>query len=226
PGRVCDPAGPEARPCGAGPAGAYAPSPPTVAVRREVQHRRRYRDGARAGPGGSPGGPDRTVRRLHFRGEGYLREAGNVLFHFALLALLLALAAGAFFGYRGNMLLVEGDGFANTLPSYDAIYPGHWTNTDRLEPFTIHLDDFEASFIEEGDLRGQPASYVADITYKDSPEAEEQQHRLEVNHPLDVGGVQVYLLGHGYAPEFEVRNPEGDVVFDQAVPFLFRDTAS
>src|SRR5699024_11859345 len=78
------------------------------------------------------------------------------------------------------MLLVEGDGFANTLPSYDAIYPGHWTNTDRLEPFTIHLDDFEASFIEEGDLRGQPASYVADITYKDSPEAEEQQHRLEV----------------------------------------------
>lgn len=158
--------------------------------------------------------------------SGYLREAGNVLFHFALLALLLALAAGAFFGYRGNMLLVEGDGFANTLPSYDAIYPGHWTNTDRLEPFTIHLDDFEASFIEEGDLRGQAASYVADITYKDSPEAEEQQHRLEVNHPLDVGGVQVYLLGHGYAPEFEVRNPDGDVVFDQAVPFLFRDTES
>ena len=158
--------------------------------------------------------------------SGYLREAGNVLFHFALLALLLALAAGSFFGYRGNMLLVEGDGFANTLPSYDAIYPGHWTDTDRLEPFTIHLEDFEVSFIEEGDLRGQAASYTADLTYKDSPEGEEQQHLLEVNHPLTVNGVQVYLLGHGYAPEFEVRNPDGDVVFDQAVPFLFRDTAS
>ena len=158
--------------------------------------------------------------------SGYLREAGNVLFHFALLALLLALAAGAFFGYRGNMLLVEGDGFANTLPSYDAIYPGHWTDTDQLEPFTIHLEDFEASFVEEGDLRGQAASYVADIKYKEAPDAEERHHRLEVNHPLNVDGVQVYLLGHGYAPEFEVRNPEGDVVFDQAVPFLFRDTAS
>ncbi|KOX16460.1 cytochrome c biogenesis protein ResB [Nocardiopsis sp. NRRL B-16309] len=157
---------------------------------------------------------------------GYLREAGNVLFHLALLGLLLALAAGAFFGYRGNMLVVEGDGFANTLPSYDAIYPGHWTDTDRLEPFTFHLDDFEASFIEDGDLRGQASSYVADLTYTESPEAEEERHRLEVNHPLTVDGVQVYLLGHGYAPEFVVRDAEGDVVFDQAVPFLYRETAT
>ncbi|MEU0239479.1 cytochrome c biogenesis protein ResB [Nocardiopsis sp. NPDC006198] len=157
---------------------------------------------------------------------GYLREAGNVLFHLALLGLLLALAAGSFFGYRGNMLLVEGDGFANTLPSYDAIYPGHWTDTDALEPFTLHLDDFEASFIEDGNLRGQAESYVAELTYKESPEAEEARHTLEVNHPLTVDGVQVYLLGHGYAPEFEVRNADGEVVFDQAVPFLFRETAT
>ncbi|MFD6949767.1 MULTISPECIES: cytochrome c biogenesis protein ResB [unclassified Nocardiopsis] len=155
---------------------------------------------------------------------GYLREAGNVLFHLALLGLLLALAAGAFLGYRGNMLLVEGQGFANTLTSYDAFYPGHWTDTDDLEPFTLHLDDFEASFIEEGDLRGQAESYVADLSYKESPEGEEARHRLEVNHPLSVNGVQVYLLGHGYAPEFEVRNADGEVVFDQAVPFLHRET--
>ncbi|MEU3018371.1 cytochrome c biogenesis protein ResB [Nocardiopsis sp. NPDC007018] len=155
---------------------------------------------------------------------GYLREAGNVLFHFALLALLLALAAGSFFGYRGNMLLVEGDGFANTLPSYDAIYPGHWTDTDAFEPFTIYLDSFDATFIDEGDLRGQAESYVAELTYRESPESEDRQHTLEVNHPLSVDGVQVYLLGHGYAPRFEVRNSEGDLVFDQAVPFLHRET--
>ncbi|MBE2997814.1 cytochrome c biogenesis protein ResB [Nocardiopsis sp. HNM0947] len=157
---------------------------------------------------------------------GYLREAGNVLFHVALIALLLALAAGAFFGYRGNMLMVEGEGFANTLPAYDAIYPGHWTDTDQMEPFTLHLDNFDATFIEDGDLRGQADSYTADITYRESPEGEEQTHELEVNEPLTVDGVQVYLLGHGYAPEFEVRNAEGDVVFDQAVPFLYRDTMS
>ncbi|MFV2197121.1 cytochrome c biogenesis protein ResB [Nocardiopsis sp. LOL_012] len=158
--------------------------------------------------------------------SGYLREAGNVLFHLALLGLLLALAAGSFFGYRGNMLVVEGDGFANTLPSYDAFYPGHWTDVDDLQPFTLHLDDFEAAFIEEGDLRGQAASYVADMAYTEAPGAEEGRHRLEVNHPLTVDGVQVYLLGHGYAPEFTVRGADGEVVFDQAVPFLYRETAS
>ena len=157
---------------------------------------------------------------------GYLREAGNVLFHVALIGLLLALAAGSFFGYRGNMLMVEGEGFANTLPSYDAIYPGHWTDTDQMEPFTLQLDDFEAVFLEDGELRGQADSYSADMTYRESPGAEEQTHELAVNHPLTVDGVQVYLLGHGYAPEFEVRNAEGDVVFDQAVPFLYRDTMS
>ncbi|WP_042284892.1 cytochrome c biogenesis protein ResB [Nocardiopsis alba] len=155
---------------------------------------------------------------------GYLREAGNVLFHFALLGLLLALAAGAFFGYRGNMLIVEGDGFANTLPSYDAIYPGHWTDTDAFEPFTIRLEEFEATFIEEGNLRGQASSFVADIRYREGPGEPEQQHTLEVNHPLSVDGVQIYLLGHGYAPRFEVRNADGDLVFDQAVPFLHRET--
>ncbi|WP_017609861.1 cytochrome c biogenesis protein ResB [Nocardiopsis xinjiangensis] len=157
---------------------------------------------------------------------GYMREAGNVLFHVALIGLLLALAAGSFFGYRGNMLMVEGEGFANTLPSYDAIYPGHWTDTDRMEPFTLQLDDFEVVFLEDGELRGQADSYSADMTYRESPEAEEKTHELEVNEPLTVDGVQVYLLGHGYAPEFEVRNAEGDVVFDQAVPFLYRDTMS
>lgn len=156
--------------------------------------------------------------------SGHLREAGNVLFHLALLGLLLALAAGAFFGYRGNMMIVEGEGFANTLPAYDAIYPGHWTDPDQLEPFTIHLDNFEADFVEEGETRGQAESYVADITYTESPEVPEEEHRLEVNYPVDIDGVQVYLLGHGYAPEFEVRNPDGDVVFDQAVPFLHRET--
>jgi len=112
------------------------------------------------------------------------------------------------------------------LPAYDAIYPGHWTDTDQMEPFTLHLDNFDATFLEDGDLRGQADSYTADITYRESPEAEEQTHELEVNEPLSVDGVQVYLLGHGYAPEFEVRNAEGDVVFDQAVPFLYRDTMS
>ncbi|GLU49219.1 cytochrome c biogenesis protein ResB [Nocardiopsis ansamitocini] len=155
---------------------------------------------------------------------GYLRETGNVLFHLALLALLVALAIGSFFGYRGNMLLVEGDSFANTLPSYDAFHPGHAVDPDAIEPFWLRLDDFEAAFVQDGSFSGQADSFSADVTYREAPGEVEQTHVLKVNHPLQVDGAQVYLLGHGYAPSFKVTDSRGDVVLDQPVPFLFRDT--
>ncbi|QBI56173.1 cytochrome c biogenesis protein ResB [Streptomonospora litoralis] len=155
--------------------------------------------------------------------KGYLRESGNVVFHLALLALLVSLAAGSFVGYRGNMLVVEGDGFANTLPSYDAFYPGSAVDAGDLEPFSFTLEEFQADFIEDGNLTGQAASFAAELTYRASPESPERDHRLEVNRPLSAGGAQIYLLGHGYAPTFRVTGPDGDVVFDQPVPFIPRE---
>lgn len=155
--------------------------------------------------------------------KGYLREAGNLVFHIALLGLLIALAFGSVFGYRGNLMLVEGDGFANSVASYDAFYPGAGVGPEDLQPFTIWLEDFEASYVEEGELVGLAESFVARMSYQESPESEPDTHLLEVNHPLAVDGAKAYLLGHGYAPEFTVTGPEGDVVFDQPVPFLHGD---
>ncbi|KIH97840.1 ResB family protein [Streptomonospora alba] len=154
---------------------------------------------------------------------GYLRETGNVLFHVALLGLLIALATGSFLGYRGNMLVVEGDGFANTVTSYDSYFPGTVVDQEDLQPFSFTLEEFQASFVEAGQMSGQASSYSADLTYRASPEAPERSHTLEVNHPLSVDGAQVYLLGHGYAPEFRVENAEGETVFDQPVPFINRE---
>ena len=52
--------------------------------------------------------------------KGYLKETGNLLFHFALLALLIGVALGSWYGWHGNRLLVAGDdGFCNTLQQYD-----------------------------------------------------------------------------------------------------------
>ncbi|MFC4865493.1 cytochrome c biogenesis protein ResB [Streptomonospora arabica] len=164
----------------------------------------------------------RTGARSVSAETGYLRETGNVLFHLALLALLAALATGSFLSYRGNMLVVEGDGFANTVTSYDSYFPGTAVDQEDLQPFSFTVEDFDVSYVQEGEMSGQAASYTADLSYRSSPEAPERDHRLEVNHPLSVDGAQVYLLGHGYAPEFEVKNSEGEVVFDQPVPFIAR----
>ena len=158
--------------------------------------------------------------------KGYLRETGNLLFHIALLALLFAVAAGALFGYRGNILLVEGDGFANTVASYDKFDPGRVFHAGDLQPFTLRMDDFRASYITSGPRRGQPSTFEARVRVRDAPAAPERVRTIEVNHPLEIDGAKVYLLGHGYAPVFEVRDGNGRVAFSGAVPFLPADQAT
>ena len=152
--------------------------------------------------------------------KGYLRETGNLVFHLALLALLFAVGAGALYGYKGNVLLTEGKGFSNTLAYYDAFQPGKEFAASRLPPFSVSLDDFTAKYVVAGEQRGQPVDYTAKMRVKDSPSAPERRYDLRVNHPLEVGGAKVYLLGHGYAPTFTVRDGNGDVAFQGAVPFL------
>jgi cytochrome c biogenesis protein len=48
---------------------------------------------------------------------------------------------------------------------------------------------------------------------------------VKVNSPLDIGGTQVYLLGNGYAPTLTVRDPDGNVVWTDSVPFLPQDAS-
>lgn len=152
--------------------------------------------------------------------KGYLGETGNLLFHLALLALLFALGLGNLFGYRGNVLLTEGKTFANSLGLYDQFQPGRAFSGGELAPFTITLDDFKAEYEAKGAKRGQATSFNAKIRYRSSPDAPNKPYDLQINHPLKVGGAKVYLLGHGYAPVFTVRDAKGNVAFQDSVPFL------
>ena len=152
--------------------------------------------------------------------KGYLREAGNLLFHLALLALLVAVCVGGMFGYKANRLLVVGDTFANTATDLDAFHPGRAVSAADLQPFTVALDSFQASYITSGALRGQPSRFDAHIRYSPQPGAAMRGYSLRVNHPLSVDGVRVFLIGHGYAPVFKVTDGTGRVVFDAPVPFI------
>jgi cytochrome c biogenesis protein len=152
--------------------------------------------------------------------KGYLREAGNLLFHLALLALLGAIAMGGMFGYKANRLLVVGDSFANTVTALDAFHPGRAVSATDLQPFTIALDRFEASYIPSGTLRGQPSRFDAFIRYSPQPGSPMRGYNLRVNHPLAVDGVRVFLIGHGYAPVFRITDGHGAVAWDGPVPFI------
>jgi cytochrome c biogenesis protein len=157
--------------------------------------------------------------------KGYRRELGNLLFHLALLGLLGAVALGGVFGYKANRLLVSGTSFANTVTALDEFHPGRLVSSADLQPFTITLNRFAASYVRSGQLRGQPTSFNAYLSYSAQPGAANQRYDLRVNHPLNVDGVKVYLIGHGYAPVFKVTDGTGKVVFDQPVPFIAVNTA-
>jgi cytochrome c biogenesis protein len=152
--------------------------------------------------------------------KGYLREVGNLLFHIALLALLFSVGLGGIFGYKANRLLVVGQGFANTPTALDVFRPGRLVGPGNLAPFEINLHGFSAKYISSGPELDQPLSYDASLTYADRPGAPVRRYQLQVNHPLVVDGVSVYLIGHGYAPIFKVTDGTGTVRWDGPVPFI------
>src|SRR6201996_1057683 len=155
--------------------------------------------------------------------KGYRREVGNLLFHVALIGVLVSISLGGLFGYKADRLVVEGGSFADTVTDLDAFHPGHFVSAGDLAPFSLTLNKFDASYIESGQDRDQPSTFDAHITYTAQPGGKARTDSLQVNHPLHVDGTKLYLIGHGYAPVFRVTDGQGKVVYDQATPFLPAD---
>ncbi|MCX4780280.1 cytochrome c biogenesis protein ResB [Streptomyces sp. NBC_01264] len=155
--------------------------------------------------------------------KGYLREAGNLIFHVALIVMLIAFAWGQYFKSEGGKLVLRGKGFSNTLTQYDDFKSGGLFDTDDLPPFSFTLDKFDASFERTGPQKGTPRDFKAYVTFSDGAHGKPEKREIQVNKPLVVDGSKVYLLGHGYAPVISVTDPTGKVVYKDAVPMLPQD---
>ncbi len=155
--------------------------------------------------------------------RGYLREAGNLLFHMSVLVVLVGFAMGGLFGYKGGVILVVGDGFTNGLTQYDDFDPGSLFDASSMEPFTFKVDQFDVDWIDSGPRQGMAQGFNAHLTYREDPGSPEQDYDLRVNHPLTIGGTEVFLIGHGYAPIITVRDGNGDVAYTGPTAFLPED---
>lgn len=155
--------------------------------------------------------------------RGYLREAGNLIFHTCLVIVLVGVATGSLYGYRGSAIVAEGSGFSNTLTQYDDFSSGALYDTGNLTPFSLTLDKFRARFQVDGPQRGAPRSFKATGRYVPKPGEAQLPFSITVNHPLDINGTSVFLVGQGYAPVIKVTDAQGNVAFEGAVPFLPSD---
>ncbi|RSS61092.1 cytochrome c biogenesis protein ResB [Streptomyces sp. WAC07061] len=152
--------------------------------------------------------------------KGYLREAGNLAFHIALIVMLVAFACGQLFKSEGGKLVLRGKGFANTLTQYDDFKSGSLFSSDDLPPFSFTLDRFDASYEKSGPQKGTPRDFKAYVTYSEGAHGEPKKAEIEVNKPLEIDGSKIFLLGHGYAPVISVTDPTGKVIYKDAVPML------
>ena len=143
--------------------------------------------------------------------KGYLREFGNIVFHFSLLGLLAAVAIGKLFSYEGNVIVIAngGPGFCSASPAaFDSFRAGNSVDGTSLYPMCLRVNDFQARYLPNG----QATSFASNIDYQAGDDLESgtwRPYTLEVNHPLRIGGDRVYLQGHGYAPTFTVTFPGG-----------------
>ncbi|HWI30480.1 MAG TPA: cytochrome c biogenesis protein ResB [Microbacterium sp.] len=156
--------------------------------------------------------------------RGYLRETGNLLFHVALIGVLVSVGLGGGFAYTGQRVIVEGTTFVNTLLDYSSMNKGRFVAEGALPPYAMTLDSFDVTYQPSGSTAaGQAGDFSANVTVR-MPGGETSEGSVRVNHPLDIAGDKIYLLGNGYAPTIVIRNAEGEVVFDESVPFLPQDT--
>ena len=173
------------------------------------------------------------LRKAHYRvvrrngsvsaERGYIRETGNLIFHFSLMGVLVAAGLGGGFAYNGQRVLVEGEVFVNNLASYDSFSPGVFFDENNLEPFSMSLDKFEVDFdLQNSTNIGTPLDFRAFVTSKLAG-GEKRESVIRVNEPLEVPGAHVYLTGNGYAPVLTFKDPDGQIAFSGPVIFLPQD---
>lgn len=155
--------------------------------------------------------------------RGYLRETGNLVFHLALVGLLVSVATGQLLHYRGQAIVTEGRGFANAVVDYDTFEKGSWFRPESLVPFSMTLDEFESEFASDTVAFAQARDFTAHVTVTE-PSGAQRGEQIKVNHPITVDGAKIYLQGNGFAPEITVHDAEGEVAFAGRVTFIPEDT--
>ena len=155
--------------------------------------------------------------------KGHLREAGNLLFHIVVLVVLVGFAYGQLFGYKGGAIVMVGQRLLQLAHAVRRVRPGGLFDAGRPAAGELHRRRLRRRVprpraAKRGSRRLRRRPHLP----RDA-EARPRSYDLQVNKPLTVDGIEVFLVGHGYAPVVTVRDGDGDVAYCGPVVFLPQD---
>lgn len=149
--------------------------------------------------------------------KGYLKESGNLLFHFSLILILIGIAASSLFGMRGEAIVNVGERFINTPVTYDNLTPGRFYSVESLQPYRIELQEFRAEY---DPLTNAARDYELKVRVREDLDSPFRDEIVRVNDPLTFGASRVFLQANGFSVLVTVRDEEGEVTYQGAVPLL------
>ncbi len=139
------------------------------------------------------------------------------------------MALGGLFGFKGEIIrTLDAPGWSNVPGQYDEASTGRAFRLSTMTPFSVTFESFTAKYLPDG----EPSSYDAEVSYTSKPGGPVKHYDIRENHPLVIGGsiltggTKIYLGGHGFAPQFVVRDPAGNVVKSPDTVLLPQETTN
>ncbi|BAU23039.1 hypothetical protein THC_0647 [Caldimicrobium thiodismutans] len=139
----------------------------------------------------------KSVNKTFEKGELFYKTQNRFSFfsvyvvHFSLVIVIIGALIGAFFGWRGNMNILEGE-------TSNIVQPFRKKDPVQLD-FSLKLN----KFILETYPNGMPKEYISNVTVLDGNTT--QSAIIKVNQPFKYKDVTFYQASYNVIPEFKVK---------------------
>ncbi len=120
--------------------------------------------------------------------KGSISRYGVYMIHLSIIVILIGSLIGLIFGYRGSLILNEGE-------TKDTVVKRGGPGTPVPLGFAVKCDDFDVSFYPGG----MPKDYVSRLQIIDGGKSVLQSD-VRVNHPLTYKGTTLYQASYGSNP--------------------------
>ena len=126
--------------------------------------------------------------------------------------------------YTGQTVIIEGETLRQLAARLHLVQSRPLRRRGALPPYSLTLDEFDVTYQPLGQAgAGQAGDFAAHLTTQE-PGEDAVDGVVRVNHPLDMAGDRVYLMGNGYAPTHHDPRRGRRRRLQESVPFLPQDT--